>query len=100
MMEDVTLIFGDENTYNLIEGETPEICLSITVKKDYSGTVSKIRNRTLINDVEKALLELQQTEEFKKLIDSYGLHTMTDIIKEDPNNWRKEADRQVNGLMR
>mgnify|MGYP000971263715 CR=1 FL=1 len=100
MMEDVTLILGDENTYNLIEGETPEIHISITVKKDYSGTVSKIRNRTLINDVEKALLELQQTEEFKKLIDSYGIYTMTDIINEDPNKWRKEADRQVNGLMR
>ena len=99
-MEDVTLIFGDENTYNLIEGETPDIHLSITIKKDYSQTVSKIRNRTLMNDVERALQELQDTKEFKKLIASYGSLTMTDLIMEDPKKWKEKANKQVEDMIK
>lgn len=99
-MEDVTLIFGNENSYNLIEGETPNICISITIKKDYSKTVSKIRKMAILNDVEKALNELKDTKEFKKLVDSYGSLTMTDIIREDPETWREKADQQIDDLIK
>ncbi len=53
--------------------EDEKISVTIVLKKDYSDVEEKLRNVNILQDIEKALETVSNTDEFKELVDSYGL---------------------------
>lgn len=53
--------------------EDENVVVQITLKKDYSNVESKLRDLHILKDIEDALNSASETDEFKELVDSYGL---------------------------
>ncbi len=61
----------DGNKVCIIEDEN--VAVQIVLKKNYSNVESKLRNLHILKDIEDALNAVPGTDEFKELVDSYGL---------------------------
>ena len=61
----------DGNKIFIIEDENVDV--QIVLKKNYSNVESKLRNLHILKDIEDALNAVPGTDEFKELVDSYGL---------------------------
>ncbi len=61
----------DGNKVCTIEDEN--VAVQIVLKKDYSKVESKLRNLHILKDIEDALNSLPENDEFKELVDDYGL---------------------------
>ena len=64
---------NDEQGRKVCTFEDEKVMVQITLKKDYSDVESKLRDTHIIKDIEDALEAASVTEEFKELVDSYGL---------------------------
>jgi hypothetical protein len=63
----------DENDNKVCTFEDENLTVRIVFKRDYADFESKIRNLHILKDIEDALNAASGTEEFKELVDSYGL---------------------------
>ena len=71
---DVIINFAtDINGNKVCKFEDDKIEVTIVLKKDYSDVEEKLRNVNILQDIEKALETVSSTDEFKELVDSYGL---------------------------
>ncbi|AUB58759.1 MAG: hypothetical protein KO318_09635 [Methanobacterium sp.] len=71
---DVIINFAtDINGNKVCKFEDEKIAVTIVLKKDYSDVEEKLRNVNILQDIEKALETVSSTDEFKELVDSYGL---------------------------
>jgi hypothetical protein len=61
----------DGNKIFIIEDEN--VAVQIVIKKNYSNVESKLRNLHILKDIEDVLNAVPGTDEFKELVDSYGL---------------------------
>ncbi len=61
----------DGNKIFIIEDENVDV--QIVIKKNYSNVESKLRNLHILKDIEDVLNAVPGTDEFKELVDSYGL---------------------------
>ncbi len=61
----------DGNKVCTIEDEN--VAVQIILKKNYSNVESKLRNLHILKDIEDVLNAVPETDEFKELVDSYGL---------------------------
>jgi len=61
----------DGNKIFIIEDENVDV--EIVIKKNYSNVESKLRNLHILKDIEDVLNAVPGTDEFKELVDSYGL---------------------------
>lgn len=61
----------DGNKVCTIEDEN--VAVQIILKKNYSNVESKLRNLHILKDIEDVLKAVPETDEFKELVDSYGL---------------------------
>lgn len=62
----------DINGHKVCKFEDKKIEVTIVLKKDYSDVEEKLRNINILQDIEKALENVSNTDEFKELVDSYG----------------------------
>lgn len=53
--------------------EDENVTVHIVLKKDYADVESKLRDLHILKDIEDALNVISGTDEFKELVDSYGL---------------------------
>ncbi|CDG65131.1 MAG: hypothetical protein PWQ15_636 [Methanobacterium sp.] len=63
----------DINGHKVCKFEDDKIIVTIVLKKDYSDVEDKLRDSNILKDIEKALESVSTAEEFKELVDSYGL---------------------------
>ncbi len=71
---DGEIVFSTDIDGNKIcKFEDNNIAVTIVLKKDYSDVESKIRYSNILEDIEKVLETTTTTDEFKELVDSYGL---------------------------
>lgn len=71
---DVEIDFAtDINGHKICKFEDDDIAVTIVLKKDYSDVEEKLRNTDILNDIENALNAVSSTDEFKELVDAYGL---------------------------
>lgn len=52
--------------------EDENVAVEIVLKKDYSDVEEKFRDIHILQDIEKALNSVSDTDEFKELVDSFG----------------------------
>ncbi|KAF5038023.1 hypothetical protein DSECCO2_558570 [anaerobic digester metagenome] len=72
-MDGVINFATDINGHKVCKFEDDKIEVTIVLKKDYSNVEEKLRNVNILQDIEKALESVSSTDEFKELVDSYGL---------------------------
>ena len=63
----------DEKGRKVCTFEDEKVVVHIVLKKDYSEVEPKLRNAHITKDIKTALKAVSETEEFKDLVDSYGL---------------------------
>ena len=63
----------DINGHKVCKFEDDKIEVTFVLKKVYSNVEEKLRNVNILQDIEKALESVSSTDEFKELVDSYGL---------------------------
>ena len=63
----------DINGHKVCKFEDDKIIVTIVLKKDYSDVEDKLRDSNILKNIEKALESVSTAEEFKELVDSYGL---------------------------
>ncbi|AUB56372.1 hypothetical protein [Methanobacterium subterraneum] len=72
-MDGIINFATDINGNKVCKFEDEKIAVTIVLKKDYSDVEEKLRNVNILQDIEKALETVSSTDEFKELVDSYGL---------------------------
>ncbi|HII84594.1 MAG TPA: hypothetical protein HA271_07125 [Methanobacterium subterraneum] len=72
-MKGIVNFATDINGHKVCKFEDEKISVTIVFKKDYSDVEEKLRNVNILQDIEKALETVSSTDEFKELVDSYGL---------------------------
>ena len=53
--------------------EDENVAVQVVLKKDYSNVESKLRDLHILKDIEDVLNFVSETDEFKELVDGYGL---------------------------
>lgn len=62
----------DEMGRKICTIEDENVKVQIILKKDYSNVEEKFRDMNILQDIEKALGNVSDSDEFKELVDSYG----------------------------
>lgn len=63
----------NEDGHKVCTVEDENVSVRIVLKKDYSNVESKLRDMHILKDIEDALNAVPRTDEFKELVDGYGL---------------------------
>ncbi|AXV39147.1 hypothetical protein [Methanobacterium sp. BAmetb5] len=72
-MEGSVSFATDIKGHKVCKFEDDKVAVTIVLKKDYSDVEDKLRNSDILKDIEKALETVSATDEFRELVDSYGM---------------------------
>lgn len=72
-MEGSVSFATDINGHKVCKFEDDKVAVTIVLKKDYSDVEEKLRNSDILKDIENALETVSATDEFRELVDSYGM---------------------------
>ena len=70
---DCKVEISNKTGQNVCKFEDDKIEVTIVLKKDYSDVEDKLRNSDILKDIENALETVSATDEFRELVDSYGM---------------------------